>query len=170
MPWSSQYEPLKMRSRRRCARSRGTDTRSTCRNGTCSQQRRATPAWVQTFMSPAGWEHYSTLREEAGHLDRAALAITEPVPTRGVAGFHLSNAVQAVPFLNQAQDTAEALAAEIGAEIGEPHERCGCTFYYRSEPYQMCPTNVSPVHANSEDSAMNNGRGSKPYSLVDRVY
>ena len=34
------------------------------------------PVWVQTFMSPAGWEHYSTLREEAGHPDQAALAIT----------------------------------------------------------------------------------------------
>ncbi len=32
------------------------------------------PAWVQTFMSPAGWEHYSTLREEAGYPDQAALA------------------------------------------------------------------------------------------------
>ena len=51
------------------------------------------PAWVQTVMSPAGWEHYDTLREEAGHPDQAALAITELVPTRGVAGFHPSNSV-----------------------------------------------------------------------------
>src|SRR5260370_32143093 len=41
------------------------------------------PQWVQTFMSPAGWEHYSTLQEEADHPYQAALAITEPVPTGG---------------------------------------------------------------------------------------
>ena len=96
------------------------------------------PAWIQTFMSPAGWEHYFTLREEAGHPDQAALAIPEPVPTGGVAGFHPSNAVQAVPSLNQVQDTPEALAAEIGAEIGEPCTRCGCTLSYQSGPYVMC--------------------------------
>jgi len=25
------------------------------------------PHWVQTFMSPAGWEHYQQLRKEAAH-------------------------------------------------------------------------------------------------------
>ncbi len=41
------------------------------------------PAWMQAFMSQAGWEHSSTLREEAGHPDQAALAITEPVAKGG---------------------------------------------------------------------------------------
>jgi TOTE conflict system, Archaeo-Eukaryotic Primase domain len=41
------------------------------------------PAWIQTCMSPAGWDHYHALREEAGHPDQAALAITEPVLTGG---------------------------------------------------------------------------------------
>ena len=40
-------------------------------------------AWVQKFMNPAGWEYYSLLREEAGHPDQAALAITEPVRSTG---------------------------------------------------------------------------------------
>ena len=96
------------------------------------------PAWIQTFMSPAGWEHYHALREEAGRPDQATLTITEPVPTGGVAGFHVSNAVPAVAALHQAQDTPEALAAEIGAEMGEPCPRCGCTLSYQSGPYVMC--------------------------------
>jgi hypothetical protein len=96
------------------------------------------PAWVQTFMSPAGWQHNHALREEAGHPDQAALTITEPVPSEGVAGFHPSNAGQTVPALNQAQDTLKALAAEIAAEMGEPCPRCGCTLHYQSGPYVMC--------------------------------
>ena len=42
------------------------------------------PQWVRPFMSPAGWERYHQLLEEAGHRDQA---ITEPAPhTGGVAG------------------------------------------------------------------------------------
>ncbi len=55
------------------------------------------PQWVQAFMSPAGWEHYSTLQEEADYHDQAAQAITEPVPTGGVVGFHPGNSGQAIP-------------------------------------------------------------------------
>lgn len=41
------------------------------------------PQWVQTFMSPAGWECYHQLREEAGDPHEAALAGPEPVPHTG---------------------------------------------------------------------------------------
>jgi len=38
-------------------------------------------------MSPAGWEHSSTLREEAGRPDQAALVIREPVLHTGGSWF-----------------------------------------------------------------------------------
>src|SRR6266700_7506357 len=45
------------------------------------------PPWVQAFMSPAGWEHYRHLREEADHSDQAIPAIPEPC-TGGVGGLY----------------------------------------------------------------------------------
>jgi hypothetical protein len=114
------------------------------------------PQWVQAFMSPAGWEHYHQLGVEADHKDRA---ITEPAPhTGGVVGFYspdndapasqthigqgqrqLRESAQAVPAkMNCTYDTPEALAAEIGATIGEPCKKCACTLYYQSGEYRMC--------------------------------
>ncbi len=47
------------------------------------------PQWVQAFMSPAGWERYHQLRQEADYPDEATTAIPEPAPpSGGVAGFY----------------------------------------------------------------------------------
>jgi TOTE conflict system, Archaeo-Eukaryotic Primase domain len=129
-------EQAKPEAMREIARQLVSEARATMEHAASNGEQ--PPLWVQQFMSPAGWQHYHALREEADHPDQAALAITEPAPTRGVAGFHARNAVQAVAALHQAQDTPEALAAEIGAELGEPCRRCGCTLHYQSGPYMMC--------------------------------
>jgi hypothetical protein len=51
----------------------------------CGQQ---PPQWVQQFMSPAGWERYYQLRQEAGYPDEATPAIAESaLPTRGGSWF-----------------------------------------------------------------------------------
>jgi hypothetical protein len=91
------------------------------------------PPWVQAFMSPAGWQHYRHLREEAGHSDQAIPAIPEPVPyTGGVGGLYplendasarhthhgqeprqLQDAAQTVPAeMKRTHVTVEAVAAE----------------------------------------------------------
>lgn len=41
------------------------------------------PPWVQALMSPAGWQRYRQLREEAGHCDQAIIATVEPAPRAG---------------------------------------------------------------------------------------
>ena len=41
------------------------------------------PQWVQAFMSPAGWQHYRQLREEAGYSDQAITARPEQAPHTG---------------------------------------------------------------------------------------
>jgi len=56
----------------------------------CSEQ---PPQWVQAFMSPAGWERYHQLCEEAGHGERAVTARPEPAPRTGGSWFlHGGNA------------------------------------------------------------------------------
>jgi hypothetical protein len=90
----------------------------------CAEQ---PPPWVQTLMSPAGWQQYHHLRHEAAAL------ILEPAPqTGGVGGLYPSDmdisvspphasqeprqpgeAVQAVPReTHRPPETVEALAAE----------------------------------------------------------
>jgi hypothetical protein len=66
-------------------------------------------------MSPAGWEHYSTLREEAGYPDQAALAITEPIPIGGVAGFASpdNDAPASSPHPGQEQRQLRASASAV---------------------------------------------------------
>jgi transcription initiation factor TFIIIB Brf1 subunit/transcription initiation factor TFIIB len=79
------------------------------------------PQWVQVFMSPAGWEHYHQLREEAGHSDQA---LPEPAPhTGGVAGLYpLDNVASARHMHNgqghrQLQDAARAVPAEMNGVL-----------------------------------------------------
>ncbi len=114
------------------------------------------PGWVQTFMSPAGWKRYEQLRQEYGRqgavpgdpsTPSAAFqaqerdtraADDEKTLAGGVVGSCAQSPVQATPYAMQVHDTPEALAAEIGAEIGEPCTRCGCTLHYQSGPYVMC--------------------------------
>lgn len=105
---------------------------SAARNGEQPSQ------WVQAFMSPAGWERYHQLCEEAGYSDQGIAAACEPTCAGGVAGFHSKSPAQAVPDETPTKDTPEALAAELGAIIGDPCKKCGCTLYYQSGPYQMC--------------------------------
>ncbi len=76
------------------------------------------PPWVQAFMSPAGWEHYRQLREEAGHSDQAIPAIPEPC-TGGVGGLYpLDNGASASHTHNgqeprQLQDAAQTMPAKM---------------------------------------------------------
>ncbi len=79
------------------------------------------------------------MRKEAGNSDEANPAITEPAPhIRGVAGSCSKTPAQAAPYLMPAQETPEALAAEIGATRGEPCEKCGCALYRNMAEYQVC--------------------------------
>jgi transcription initiation factor TFIIIB Brf1 subunit/transcription initiation factor TFIIB len=72
---------------RRIARQLVSEARAALENAAhCGEQ---PPQWVQVFMSPAGWEQYHQLREEASQSDQAITAIPEPAPhTRGLAGLY----------------------------------------------------------------------------------
>jgi hypothetical protein len=95
------------------------------------------PPWVQAFMSPAGWQRYRQLREEAGHGNQAITASAASLAV--VAGSCTKSLAQAVPAgRNEIDEKPEALAAVLGAIIGEPCKKCGCTLYYQSGPYRMC--------------------------------
>ena len=109
------------------------------------------PPWVASIITEAGWQHYQRLREEGRRETQAASS------SRGDSGVHQATGTNEAPQLTeqgqvplanapsgaphdskQRQDSPEALAAELGAEIGEPCHRCGCTFSYQSGPYRMC--------------------------------
>lgn len=100
----------------------------------CGEQ---SPQWVQAFMSPAGWERYRQLCEEAGYSDQAITASPEP-PIGGVAGSCAQTAAQAVPASLPAPETLEALAADIGALVGQPCATCGCRLVRPLAEYQVC--------------------------------
>jgi len=77
------------------------------------------PQWVQAFMSPAGWERYHQLRNEAGYSGETAPAITEPAPpTGGVAGFYapdddiLASHTQSGQGSHQLKDSVQAVPAD----------------------------------------------------------
>jgi len=104
-------------------------------------------AWVQAFMSPAGWERYEHLYQEYVH--QGQLSSVPPTPGATIQAQeqevraknkHAEDAggVGGSCAQSPAYDTPEALAAELGAEIGEPCTRCGCTLHYQSGPYVMC--------------------------------
>ncbi len=71
-------------------------------------------------MSPAGWERYHQLRNEAGYSDKdAALAIPEPAPhIGGVAGFYapdddiLASHTQSGQGSHQLKDSVQAVPAD----------------------------------------------------------
>ena len=105
------------------------------------------PAWVQAFMSPAGWQRYKQLCHEHGHQVQCPGG--PPTPDAAIqaqeweaspANEHAEDAggVAGSCARSPVYDTPEALAAEIGAEIGEPCNRCGCTLHYQSGSYVMC--------------------------------
>ena len=141
-------------------RSRAADgERGACCNGERGPERRAAPGMGTNVHESGGLGTLPRAARRGSACDHGAST------HRGVAGFHPSNSGKAVScsgtpwpdsaccrtagqragallnslrFLNQAQDTSEALAAEIGAEIGEPCTKCGCTLYYCSGEYKMC--------------------------------
>jgi hypothetical protein len=105
------------------------------------------PAWVQVYMSPAGWERYEHLCHEYDHQGQHPGDPPTPDATiqaqerkTGTANEHAEHAGGVVGSCarSQAHDTPEALAAEIGAEVGEPCTQCGCTLHYRSGSYVLC--------------------------------
>ncbi len=71
--------------------------------------------------------------------DQATGTIEEPQEQSEAKPCQQSDSMRGAPAPScQVQDTPEALAAEINAEMGESCRRCGCTLYYRSENVLMC--------------------------------
>ena len=113
----------------------------------------APPSWVASIMTDAGWQHYHRLYDEGRRRDQATAS-----SSRGDSGIHQSTeknealsqlTTQERAYLapvpsgaayaaKQKQGSPEALAAELGAEIGEPCHRCGCTLSYQSGSYRLC--------------------------------
>jgi hypothetical protein len=110
------------------------------------------PAWVASIITEAGWQHYLRLRETGRSkiqatgsstwgvvsLDHATTTTQAQQQLIRPEAVQPPTSAQVVPSPQQLQDTLESLAAEIGADIGEPCDRCGCTLSYQSGPYHLC--------------------------------
>jgi hypothetical protein len=116
-----------------------------------ARAREEPPAWVAEMMTEAGWLRYRSLYTETTR-------VIEGTASRGVAGYlHMAMTTHAaqeqiIPGTAQPttpmhivsdgspqeQDSLEALAADLRAQLGEPCSRCGCTLFYHSGPYRMC--------------------------------
>ena len=107
------------------------------------------PTWVAQIMTEAGWQRYHSLRAESTAVTKALRGVTgflSPGATRHVgleqAGLPIANPIQTTSVVSstseQVQDPVGALAAALGSQIGKPCNRCGCTLFYLSGPYQMC--------------------------------
>ena len=110
------------------------------------------PPWVASIMTEAGWKYYQRLcnaecmqtqatasssKRDSG-VHQATVTNEAPLPT-AEGRVHPANAPSSAPHdAKQRRDSLEALAAELGAEIATPCQRCGCIFYYQSGPYRMC--------------------------------
>jgi hypothetical protein len=105
------------------------------------------PAWVAEILTEAGWQRYHSLRAEGVRTTSGGVAgFTQVVmttqraqeqSTRGIE--QPTTATQVSSHENsQEQDTPEALAVDINAQIGESCSRCGCTLFYQSGSYRMC--------------------------------
>jgi hypothetical protein len=93
------------------------------------------PAWVASIMTEAGWQHYHRLHDESRRHDQATALSSR----RGTGVDHAMVTSEApLQLTEQRHDSPEALAAELGAEIGKPCHRCGCTLSYQSGPYRLC--------------------------------
>jgi transcription initiation factor TFIIIB Brf1 subunit/transcription initiation factor TFIIB len=95
------------------------------------------PQWVQAFMSPAGWEHYRHLREEAGHSDQAMPAIPEPAPyTRGVGGLYPLDTDASARHTHHGQEPRQLqdAAQTVPAQMNRPHETVKA---WAAEPVSM---------------------------------
>ncbi len=122
------------------------------------------PAWVEQIIALAGRAHYKQLCNHAQVKESRTLKLeqatrTEPKSAQGgLTGFsppdqkpptsskmqtgdderQRRNSSSAVSSPSGLLDTPQALAVEIGAEIDEPCQRCGCTLSYQSETFKMC--------------------------------
>jgi hypothetical protein len=110
------------------------------------------PPWVASIMTEAGWKYYQRLcnaecmqtqatasssKRDSG-VHQTTVTNEAPLPT-AEGRVHPANAPSSAPHdAKQRRDSLEALAAEFGAEIATPCQRCGCIFYYQSGPYRMC--------------------------------
>jgi hypothetical protein len=104
------------------------------------------PTWVASIMTEAGWQRYHSLRAESAVTQTSGRGLT------GFQGMGITEHATRDPNIRETtQHTAPTrhnspkphqelavLAAEIDARIGEPCNRCGCTLFYQSGPYQMC--------------------------------
>jgi hypothetical protein len=107
------------------------------------------PSWVVHTMTEAGWQHYRSLQAKAAETQASIRGVTgfqQARMTTHAAVEHtartsdLTSATRqaGVYKTNLAQDSLEALATALGAQIGEPCNRCSCTLFYQSGPYRMC--------------------------------
>ncbi len=107
------------------------------------------PAWVAQIMTETGWQRYHSLCAESSAAQTTGRGVTGFLPPglTNHAGQEQSASTSACPLVtteavssnsDQGQDSLEALAATIGAQICEPCSRCGCTLFYQSGSYQMC--------------------------------
>ena len=62
------------------------------------------PPWVQAFMSPARWERYQQLREEAGRSHQTIAASAEPAPHTGGSWFLSDFGASRACFLTSTRD------------------------------------------------------------------
>jgi hypothetical protein len=105
------------------------------------------PEWVATIMTEAGWQRYHSLRAETVcTASRGVAGFTQVVMTTQRSQEQITRGIEQPVIATQVfshengqkQDSQEALAADIRAQIGEPCSRCGCTLFYQSGPYRMC--------------------------------
>lgn len=118
------------------------------------------PAWIEEIITDAGCVHYERMKREgraasdtpAIEHHAAQMPPHMPADTGGLTGCTSApetdpastmlaghdkqephTLVQPKPSATHStRDTFEVLAADIGAEIGQPCERCGCTLFYRT--------------------------------------
>jgi len=100
-----------------------------------AREGRAPPSWVASIMTEAGWQHYHRLHDEGRRRDQATALSSR----RETGVDHVTVTSEApLQLTEQRHDSPEALAAELGAEIGEPCQCCGCTLSYQSGSYRLC--------------------------------
>jgi hypothetical protein len=107
------------------------------------------PTWVAQIMTEAGWQRYRSLCAESTAAHTTSRGVTGFLPAglttqtgqeqiASTIACPLATTEAASPTSEQGQDSLEALAAAIDAQIGEPCSRCGCTLFYKSGLYRMC--------------------------------
>jgi hypothetical protein len=107
------------------------------------------PTWVAQIMTEAGWQRYRSLCAESTTAQTTSRGVTGFLPaglTNHVGQEQIASTITcslitteaASSTSDQEQDSLGVLAAAIGAQIGEPCSRCGCTLFYQSGLYRMC--------------------------------